>query len=61
MVFLDAQVMNQPEVMVAQAQNKVDADSDELTDAPTKKIIAKQLKNFASFVRKVQAGAALQA
>jgi chromate reductase len=60
MVFLDAAVMNLPEVMVAQAQNKIDAGG-ELTDAPTRDIIAKQLQNFAAFVRKVQAGAALQA
>lgn len=61
MVFLDAAVMNLPEVMVAQAQNKIDAATGELTDAPTKEIIAKQLQNFAAFVRKVQAGAKLQA
>jgi chromate reductase len=61
MVFLDAAVMNLPEVMVAQAQHKIDAAAGELTDAPTREIIAKQLQNFATFVRKLQAGAKLQA
>lgn len=53
--------MNLPGVTVAQAQGKIDAASGELTDAATKEIITKQLQNFAAFVRKVQAGAALQA
>lgn len=61
MVFLDAAVMNLPEVMVAQAQNKIDAATGELTDALTREIITKQLQNFAAFVRRVQAGAKLQA
>jgi chromate reductase len=61
MVFLDAAVMNLPEVMVAQAQHKIDATTGELIDAPTREIITKQLQNFATFVRKLQAGAKLQA
>jgi chromate reductase len=61
MVFLDAAVMNLPEVMVAQAQHKIDPATGELTDAPTREIIAKQLQNFVVFVRKFQAGAKLQA
>ena len=61
LVFVDAAVMNLPEVMVAQAQNKIDAASGSLTDAATKDVISAQLRNFAAFVRKLQAGAALQA
>ncbi|QEX22176.1 NAD(P)H-dependent oxidoreductase [Hypericibacter adhaerens] len=61
LVFLDAAVMNLPEVMVAQAQNKFDAASGELKDGPTRELIAKQLQSFAAFVRKTQAGAAVQA
>src|SRR6266850_5614838 len=45
MVFLDATVMNLPEVMVAQAQGKIDAASGELTAAVAKEIIAKHLQN----------------
>ena len=61
MVFLDATVMNLPEVMVAQAQSKIDAASGELAEAATRDVIAKQLQNFTAFVRKLQAGAAAQA
>lgn len=53
MVFLDAYVMNVPEVMVGQAQNKIDATTGELTDQGTRDFIAGQVKTFEAFVRKV--------
>ncbi len=53
MVFLDASVMNVPEVMVGQAQNKIDATTGELTDPVTRDFIAGQLKNFEAFARKI--------
>jgi chromate reductase len=53
MVFLDAYVMNIPEVMVGQAQHKIDATTGELNDPGTRDFIARQLKNFEAFVRKV--------
>jgi len=50
-VFLDARVMNKPEIMIPQAQNKVDSASGELTDTATRGFIADQLKAFAAFIR----------
>jgi chromate reductase len=53
LVFLDCQVLNKPEVMIGVVQNKVDAQSGELTDADTRKFVAGQLKSFAEFIRRV--------
>lgn len=53
LVFLDATVMNKPEVMVSQIMNKVNADTGELTDQVTRDFIATQLKAFAAFVRRL--------
>jgi chromate reductase len=53
MVFLDAYVMNLPEVMVGQAQNKIDATTGELTDQGTRDFIAGQIRSFETFVRRV--------
>ncbi|MBV9783962.1 MAG: NAD(P)H-dependent oxidoreductase [Acidisphaera sp.] len=50
LVFLDAFVLNRPEVMVAQVASKVDGNG-ELTDQATREFIAGQLKAFAAFVR----------
>jgi chromate reductase len=50
-VFLDARLMNKPEVIIPQAQTKVDAATGELTDAATRGFLADQLKAFAAFVR----------
>jgi len=54
LVFLDALVLNKPEVMVGAAQTKVDADKGILTDEPTRQFIAGQLEAFAAFVRKAE-------
>jgi chromate reductase, NAD(P)H dehydrogenase (quinone) len=51
-VFLDAQVMNKPEVFVGTAQNKIDA-SGAITDKGTSEFIAGQIKAFADYVRRV--------
>ena len=51
-VFLDAQVMNKPEVFVGTAQNKIDA-SGAITDKATSEFIAGQIKAFADYVRRV--------
>ena len=51
-VFLDAYVLNKPEVMVGQIAAKADADSGELTDQATRDFIAKQLQAFAAFARR---------
>jgi chromate reductase len=52
LVFLDAAVMNKPEVMAGQIVSKVDAGTGELTDLPTRDVIATQLRAFAAFVRR---------
>ena len=49
LVFLDATVMNKPEVMVGQIMTKVDATTGELTDQATRDFITAQLKAFAAF------------
>lgn len=53
LVFLDAHVLNKPEVMVGQAAAKVAGDTLELTDAATRDFIATQLKALAALVLKV--------
>lgn len=54
LVFLDAMVLNKPEVMVGQVAGKVDAASGELTDAPTREFIAGQLKAFAALASRAR-------
>ena len=51
LVFLDARVINKPEVIVSQIMSKVDASTGELTDQATRDFIVSQLKAFAAFVR----------
>lgn len=51
-VFLDAQLFNRPEVMVGQAQTKIDS-SGTITDKGTSDFLAGQIKGFAEFVRRV--------
>ncbi len=53
LVFLDASVLNKPEVMVSQIMSKVDAATLELTDQVTRDFIAGQLKAFAAFARRL--------
>ena len=53
LVFLDAAVLNKPEVMVGQIAAKVDADSNALTDEGTRDFIASQIRAFAHFARRV--------
>jgi chromate reductase len=55
-VMLEARVFNKPEVFVSQAPQKIDAATGELTDQPTRELIAKQLAGFAAFVRAHQRG-----
>ena len=44
-IFLNAHVLNRPEVMITQAQNKFDAEG-KLTDQPTRDLIAQLLTSF---------------
>jgi chromate reductase len=52
LVFLDAFVLNKPEVMVGQVATKVDATSGELKDQATRDFIAGQLRAFSAFIGK---------
>lgn len=52
LVFLDALVLNKPEVMIGQVAAKVDPDTMKLTDPNTRDFIEAQLKAFAAFARK---------
>jgi chromate reductase len=52
LVFLDAAVLNKPEVMISQIMTKVDAATGELTDEATRTFISTQLKAFAAFARR---------
>ncbi|MBV9116167.1 MAG: NAD(P)H-dependent oxidoreductase, partial [Acetobacteraceae bacterium] len=54
-VFLNGLVLNRPEVMIAQAQNKFDAEG-KLTDQTTRDFLATMLAAFAAWVRRVRAG-----
>ena len=54
-VFLDAMVMNKPEVMIAAAQNLVDAGGN-LTDDATRKHIGAMLEALAIHARRVSPG-----
>ena len=52
LVFLDAYVLNKPEVMVGGVSNKIDADTSAITDATTREFLMKQLDAFATFARR---------
>jgi chromate reductase, NAD(P)H dehydrogenase (quinone) len=52
-VFLNGMVMNRPEVMIPQAQNKFDADG-KLTDQPTKDFISAHLTAFKAWVLRMR-------
>lgn len=49
-VFLESSVFNRPEVIVANAKDKFDADAVRLTDVATRDAVAKQLAAFQDFV-----------
>jgi len=51
LVFLDARVLNKPEVMVGLAQTKID-EAGRIADKGTSDFIAGQLKAFADFARR---------
>ena len=53
-VFMNGHVLNRPEVMIAQAQNKFDAGG-KLTDQPTRDFLAAMLVAFAAWVRRMGA------
>jgi chromate reductase, NAD(P)H dehydrogenase (quinone) len=52
-VYLNMHPINKPEVLIAQAQNKFDADG-RLTDPVTSKLIGELLANLATWTRRLQ-------
>ncbi|GBQ25237.1 chromate reductase [Acetobacter estunensis NRIC 0472] len=54
LVFLDAVVLNRPEVMIGQVADKVGADPLELTDAATRAFLTRQLGALATLAQKVK-------
>jgi chromate reductase len=52
LVFLDAFVLNKPEVMVSQIAAKVNSESGEFADKATLDFVATQLKTFSAFARR---------
>ncbi|MGV4877746.1 NADPH-dependent FMN reductase [Acetobacter indonesiensis] len=53
LVFLDAFVLNKPEVMIGQAAEKFDSERLELTDQKTKDFLVRQINALADLTRKV--------
>jgi chromate reductase len=54
LVFLDAHVLNKPEVMIGQGQSKIDAATGKLTDEPTRQFITTQLTAFAAYIARLR-------
>ena len=50
MVFLDAMVMNKPEVFVGLAGQRIDADAGRLADEDSRKFVGDQLAAFATYI-----------
>jgi chromate reductase len=53
MVFLDALVMNKPEIFVNFAKTKMNEERGVVSDEPTREIIKQQLAGFAKFIDRV--------
>jgi chromate reductase len=52
MVFLDALVLNKPEIIITFAANKLDVENGKISDDPTREIVTKNLEAFAGFARR---------
>lgn len=52
-IFLNAYILNRPEVMISQAQNKFDAEG-KLTDQPTRDILAQLLTSFREWILRLK-------
>ncbi len=53
MVFLDALVLNKPEIFVSAVSKKVDDETGKVTDETTRKFLREQLQAFADFIDQV--------
>jgi chromate reductase, NAD(P)H dehydrogenase (quinone) len=50
MVFLDAWTLNKPEIFIGNCAQRLDANTGQITDQPTKDFIKQQLAAFAKFI-----------
>ncbi len=50
LVYLDARVLNHPEVMIGAAHSKIDAARDQVAHEPTRQLLREQLQAFADFI-----------
>ena len=50
MVFLDAQTLNKPEIFVGNCMQRIDANTGQITDEPTRDFIRQQLVAFARHI-----------
>jgi len=50
MVFLDAQTLNKPEIFIGNCMQRIDANTGQITDEPTKDFIRQQLVAFAKSI-----------
>lgn len=55
MVYLDAKVLNKPEIFVTFAGNKVDPETGRLVDADSRNFVGCQLAAFRAFIEEVRA------
>jgi chromate reductase len=53
LVFLEAHVLNRPEVMISQINTKVDVAANAITDEATRSFITAQLVAFAAYARRI--------
>jgi chromate reductase len=56
MVFLDAFVLNKPEIFIGSCASKIDDKTGQLTDETTRNFIKQQLSAFAKFIEHLAAG-----
>jgi chromate reductase len=52
MVFLDALVLNKPEIIITFAATKLDVENGKISDDATREIVTKNLEAFAAFARR---------
>ena len=55
MVFLDAFVLNKPEIFIGSCASKIDEKTGEVKDETTRNLIKQQLAAFATFIARLAA------
>jgi len=51
-VFLNAQVINKPEIMIGQAGSRIDVENDAITDESTRQHLTAQIEALAQLARR---------